>query len=67
VTLKLRWSDFTTITRQRTLPSEIAAAKDLLRTATTLLDRNWDGQAVRLLGIGVSRFGTKSQTQLADF
>ena len=67
VTLKLRWSDFTTITRQRTLPSEIAAAEDILRTATVLLDRNWEGQPVRLLGIGVSRFGTKAQTRLGEF
>ena len=67
VTLKLRWSDFTTITRQRTLPGEIAAANDILRAATVLLDRNWEGQPVRLLGIGVSRLGTKAQTRLGEF
>jgi DNA polymerase-4 len=67
VTLKLRWADFTTITRQRTLPGEIAAAEDILRTATVLLDRNWEGQPVRLLGIGVSRLGMKAQTRLGEF
>ena len=67
VTLKLRWSDFTTITRQRTLPGEIAAADDILRAATVLCDRNWEGQPVRLLGIGVSRLGTKAQTRLGEF
>ena len=68
VTLKLRWADFTTITRQRTLPGEIAAANDILRAATALLDRNWAaGQPVRLLGVGVSRLGTRAQTRLGEF
>ena len=51
-----------------TLPGEIAAAVDILRAATALLDRNWAaGQPVRLLGIGVSRLGTRAQTRLGEF
>jgi DNA polymerase-4 len=56
VTLKLRYADFTTITRSRTLPQ--ASDTDLLifDTGVTLLRRAlaMERQPIRLIGIGVS-------------
>jgi DNA polymerase-4 len=58
VTVKLRTPDFTTATRRLT-PAELpASADDLVRIATTLLDR-FDfpaGARFRLAGVGVSNF-----------
>jgi len=56
ISIKVRYTDFTTITRQRTLPQMtdldqiiFQIGKDLLRQAVTK-----ERQAVRLIGIGVS-------------
>lgn len=56
VKLKLRWADFTTLTRQATLPQPVDDAATILATARTLLARAWQGQPVRLIGVGVSGF-----------
>jgi DNA polymerase-4 len=55
VKLKLRWPDFTTITRQATLPSPTDQEKQILALALYLFNVTWlPGKAVRLIGIGVS-------------
>lgn len=56
VALKLRYGDFTTITRQRTLRHPTNADEALYRTAAALLDQALarDGRAVRLIGLGAS-------------
>ncbi len=55
VKLKLRLSDFTTLTRQATLPAPTDDETAILSTATQLFDRLWrPGQPVRLIGVGVS-------------
>lgn len=57
VQLKLRWSDFTTITRQTT--DHHASDDDdwIYEKASMLLDSVWDGvRPVRLIGVGVSGF-----------
>ncbi len=55
VTLKLRWSDFTTVTRQVTLKQPTDTAEDIASAATRLLDALWTaGRPVRLIGVGVS-------------
>ena len=55
VTLKLRYADFTTITRSISRPNATANPQTIEGVARQLLDANWDqGQAVRLLGVGVS-------------
>jgi DNA polymerase-4 len=58
IRLKLRWPDFTTLTRQTTLAQRtddeviiVAAALELLHAVRK------PGQAVRLIGIGVSGLG----------
>ena len=55
VTLKLRFADFTTITRSESRPNATAAAESIGETARQLLERHWlSGQAVRLIGVRVS-------------
>ena len=52
VSLKVRFSDFTTIGRSRTLPAAVGTAQDLYRAALGLLDRAGVGRRrVRLLGL----------------
>jgi DNA polymerase IV len=59
VKLKLRWSDFTTLTRQTTLPTSTDNEDEIFRTAVRLMKsvRKQD-QAVRLIGVGVSGIGS---------
>ncbi|MFN2146739.1 MAG: DNA polymerase IV [Anaerolineales bacterium] len=55
VKLKLRWADFTTITRQITLPEPMDDEIIILESAKKLLKHNWDGRTlIRLIGVGVS-------------
>ena len=66
ITIKLRWSDFTTITRQKTVPGEIYKSKDIYKTAKTLLYENWKpGKPIRLMGVSASRFGVSDQQKLS--
>jgi len=56
VGLKLRWADFTTITRSRTLAQPFTSAHDLLEHGTGLLEElGARPQAVRLIGIRAER------------
>ena len=56
VTLKLRFADFTTITRSASGHGATASASVIREQATTLLASNWEqGQPVRLIGVGVSK------------
>lgn len=55
VRLKLRWSDFTTITRQRRLPLPTDQDGEIVQAAQELFDRAWRaGRPVRLIGVGVA-------------
>jgi DNA polymerase-4 len=55
VKLKLRWPDFSTVTRQVTLSRATDRAEDILPTALELLRKlRPSGRAVRLIGIGLS-------------
>ena len=56
VALKLRYADFTTITRQHTLPQATDADQTIFDTGLKLLKKELSGekQLVRLIGIGVS-------------
>ena len=65
VTIKLRWSDFKTITRQRTVPGEINKSEDIYKVAKSLLYENWKpGKPIRLLGVSASRLGVSDQQKL---
>ena len=54
--IKLRYSDFTTFTRQMSLAVPTADARVISQTASMLLDKNWRrGRPVRLLGVSARR------------
>lgn len=58
VKLKLRWPDFTTLTRQTTLAQPTDLDDEIYGAAQELFDGEWrPGRAVRLLGVGVSGLG----------
>lgn len=58
IKLKIRWSDFTTITRQVTLPSSTDSEDEIIKAALKLLHAvRKPNQAVRLIGVGVSGIG----------
>ncbi|MGB2954670.1 MAG: DNA polymerase IV [Anaerolineales bacterium] len=62
IQIKLRWSDFTTLTRQKTLPKTTNDTSAIQRTASSLLDQVWEeGRLVRLVGVGVSNLDTEAQ------
>ena len=55
VTLKLRLTDFTTLTRSTSRDNATAHGDAILADALRLLDANWEpGTRVRLIGVGVS-------------
>lgn len=59
VQIKLRWSDFTTLTRQTTLPQAVNDYETIFMTAGTLLDQVWEeDRQVRLIGVGVHNLDT---------
>ena len=59
VKIKLRWTDFTTLTRQETLPEPTDEESIILASAQKLLDKTWiRGRPVRLIGVGISGLGT---------
>lgn len=66
VTLKLRYHDFTTLSRQVSLASPTDADLQIARTGMRLLDAAWNGDPVRLLGVGVSSLEDASQLDLFD-
>ncbi|MDD5368332.1 MAG: DNA polymerase IV, partial [Anaerolineaceae bacterium] len=59
VKIKVRWPDFNTLTRQVTLRQPTDQDSQVCEAALFLFDSIWKpGQAVRLLGVGVSRLGS---------
>lgn len=64
VTLKLRYHDFSTITRQHSLLAPTATDVDVRDTAIALFNAAWSGASVRLLGVGVSGLEEASQLDL---
>ena len=57
VKIKLRWPDFTTLTRQISLHQATDQSEDIYQVALELLRKvRTAHQAVRLIGVGVSGF-----------
>ncbi len=62
VQIKLRWSDFTTLTRQTTFSQAINDYEMIVEAAGNLVDQVWeDGRLVRLIGVGVHNLDTHVQ------
>jgi DNA polymerase-4 len=67
VSLKLRFADFETITRQAGLPNPTCADIELAEGASRLLVRSWQpGRLVRLLGVGTEGVTERSQLGLFE-
>ena len=53
ISIKLRYADFETLTRQMSLDVPTAEERRIYRAALVLLEQTWErGRAVRLLGVG---------------
>jgi len=59
--LKLRYSDFTTITRARTLERPTAVDSEVFAAIRELFRANWNRGAVRLLGVHAAHFDEESE------
>jgi DNA polymerase IV len=51
IAIKLRYGDFTTCTRQTTLPHPTQLDQDIFELAWALFERHWNKRAVRLIGV----------------
>jgi DNA polymerase-4 len=64
--LKLRYSDFSTITRARTLSSATAVDSEVLTAIRDMFRANWNRKAVRLLGVHAAHFEDESPQMNLD-
>ncbi len=61
IQLKLRYKDFTTITRARTLPAPTQLDTEIFEQVRLLFYKNWkQGVPIRLLGVQASSFTTEA-------
>jgi DNA polymerase-4 len=65
VSIKVRYSDFTTISRSRTLPAATDVTQEIYRTAVRLLTEHAPPGAVRLIGVRLEQLGPSGRGQLA--
>jgi len=65
VTLKVRFADFSTVTRSHTLPEAVDAGPLITRAAVDLLAQIDSTPGVRLLGVGVSKLTDVAARQLS--
>jgi predicted NBD/HSP70 family sugar kinase len=66
--LKLRYDDFKTITRNKTLPNYTDLTEIIYETVLELFKHNYQkGRKVRLIGVGVCGFGKNEGEQLNLF
>ena len=63
VQLKVRYRDFTTITRSRTLDAPTSRGTDLVDTAWSLLSRLPVHRGVRLVGVGMANLTREAEQQ----
>lgn len=65
VTVKFRWADFTTFTRQKTVSPPVDDEAAITRHARLLWREHWpEGKHMRLLGVGVSNLEEPHARQL---
>jgi len=58
IKIKLRWPDFTTVSKQKTLPIPTDDEKVIIEEAINLLNQCWKNKhPIRLIGVGVSGLG----------
>ena len=64
VTLKVKYADFTTVTRARTLPQRTCVTRLIFDTAVSLLEELAPKEKIRLIGVGVSHFEEEGKSAL---
>ncbi|HZD10735.1 MAG TPA: DNA polymerase IV, partial [Candidatus Binatia bacterium] len=68
ISVKFRWADFTTFTRQKTVSPPLNDEEQIRRHAERIWRENWPaGQRMRLLGVGVSNLEEPQARQLTLF
>jgi hypothetical protein len=68
VHLKMRYEDFTTLTRNRTLMRNFNSTDTIYGTIKKLFEENYTkDRKIRLLGVGVSHFDDKTSAQRSIF
>ncbi len=67
IQLKLKFSDFSLITRRTTLPSPTDDGQTLYRAALELLERSHADRPIRLTGVSVQSLGEQEPQQLGLF
>ena len=68
VSVKFRWADFTTFTRQKTVSPPLDDEAEIARQARLIWRENWpEGRRMRLLGVGVSNLEEPQARQLTLF
>ena len=63
ITLKIRFADFTTITRQKSTQQPVNAFGEIYTYVLDLLNQHLEERPVRLLGVGISNPPTSEQIQ----
>lgn len=61
IAIKIRYKDFTTLTRQTTLPQPTDLDQPIFETAWKLFEANWTRRAVRLIGVAARGLGPVAQ------
>lgn len=64
VTVKIKYGDFSVITRSRTLHGTSDSTELFYETACKLFSDNWSGRPLRLLGVTLSAFDDDAQISL---
>jgi DNA polymerase-4 len=65
IQIKIRYTDFSTFTRARTLDQATQIDAELAHAARDLFHKNWSGRPIRLLGVyAQSLIGSEGQTSL---
>lgn len=61
LSIMIRYKDWRTITRSKRLDNPLQKEEDLLRVASLLFFRNWDGEGVRLIGVTANQLLLESE------
>lgn len=61
IAIKLRYGDFSTFTRQTTLPQPIELDQPIFEAAWALFEANWTRRPIRLLGVAARQFALMAQ------
>jgi len=67
LTVKIRYHDFTTVTRSFSFPDHMNNDKDIRDWAFSIFKKNWTGDPIRLIGISMSNITTDMMQQLTLF